>query len=206
MGCGESDEVVIVVRDPGSGFDPASAPDPLDPSNAFKPSGRGIFLMRALMDRVVFADGGREVQTRKRRRWNASLGREEQTADMTRHAIVIVATVAATAAGAWARQVKSGDEEVRTIDVVAARFAFEPAAISVVQGDRVRLRLRSADRTHGIGIKAFRVRALIPRSGEVVTVEFDADRAGTFEMTCSQHCGARHSAMKGRLVVLASGK
>ena len=41
-------------------------PDPLHPANTFKPSGRGMFLMRAFMDHVVFADGGREVQMRKR--------------------------------------------------------------------------------------------------------------------------------------------
>jgi serine/threonine-protein kinase RsbW len=67
VGCGESDEVVIVVRDPGGGFDPGGVPDPLDPANTFKPSGRGIFLMRVLMDHVVFLDGGREVQMRKRK-------------------------------------------------------------------------------------------------------------------------------------------
>ena len=67
VGCGEPDEVVIVVRDPGDGFDPDGVPDPLDPANTFKPSGRGVFLMRAFMDHVVFADGGREVQMRKRK-------------------------------------------------------------------------------------------------------------------------------------------
>jgi serine/threonine-protein kinase RsbW len=66
VGCGESDEVVIIVRDPGDGFDPGGAPDPLDPANTLKPNGRGIFLMRAFMDHVVFADDGREVQMRKR--------------------------------------------------------------------------------------------------------------------------------------------
>ena len=66
-GCFESDEVLIVVRDPGEGFDPGGVPDPLDPANTFNPSGRGIFLMRAFMDDVVFATGGREVQMRKRK-------------------------------------------------------------------------------------------------------------------------------------------
>lgn len=65
--CGEADEVAIVVRDPGGGFDPGSVPDPRDPANTFKPSGRGIFLMHVLMDHVVFADGGRAVQMRKRK-------------------------------------------------------------------------------------------------------------------------------------------
>ncbi len=67
VGCGESDELEIVVRDQGGGFDLGGVPDPLDPANTFKPSGRGIFLMRVLMDHVVFADGGREVQMRKRK-------------------------------------------------------------------------------------------------------------------------------------------
>ena len=67
VGCFESDEVLIVVRDPGEGFDPGGVPDPLDPANTFNPSGRGIFLMRAFMDHVVFAAGGREVQMRKRK-------------------------------------------------------------------------------------------------------------------------------------------
>ncbi|HET7697713.1 MAG TPA: ATP-binding protein [Vicinamibacterales bacterium] len=59
-------EVVIVVRDPGPGFDPSKVPDPLGPENLFKPSGRGVFLINGLMDQVTYTDGGREVQMRKR--------------------------------------------------------------------------------------------------------------------------------------------
>lgn len=59
-------EVVIVVRDPGPGFDPSKVPDPLGAENLFKPSGRGVFLINGLMDEVEYADGGREVQMRKR--------------------------------------------------------------------------------------------------------------------------------------------
>lgn len=60
-------EVVITVRDPGRGFDPATVPDPREPANVLKPGGRGIFLINGLMDQVQFADGGREVQMRKRK-------------------------------------------------------------------------------------------------------------------------------------------
>lgn len=127
---------------------------------------------------------------------------------MKRNVILLLLAVCATAAGARARQVKgSGDlEMVRTIDVVASRFQFEPATISVAQGDRVRLRLQSADRSHSFAIKAFRVKALIPKTGEAVTVEFVADQAGTFDFTCAEYCGSGHAGMKGRLVVLARGK
>ena len=63
----DRDEVTIVVRDPGKGFDPGAVPDPLAPENVLKPSGRGIFLINELMDEVAFADGGRELQMRKRK-------------------------------------------------------------------------------------------------------------------------------------------
>ena len=60
-------EVLITVRDPGQGFDPASVANPLAPENMLKPSGRGIFLINGLMDDVQYADGGRELQMKKRK-------------------------------------------------------------------------------------------------------------------------------------------
>jgi anti-sigma regulatory factor (Ser/Thr protein kinase) len=65
--CDEKGELVIVVRDPGPGFDVSRVPDPLEGENILKASGRGVFLINQLMDEVAFADGGREVQMRKRR-------------------------------------------------------------------------------------------------------------------------------------------
>jgi len=127
---------------------------------------------------------------------------------LKRNACIFLLAICATAAGAWGRQVKGGGvvEEVKTIDVVASQFQFEPATITVAQGDTVRLRLHSADRTHGLAIKPFRVNALIPKTGEAVTVEFVADQAGAFDITCSEHCGSGHAGMKGRLVVVAKQK
>ncbi len=60
-------ELVIIVRDPGTGFDHGAVPNPLEDGNMMKSSGRGVFLINQLMDEVAFADGGREVQMRKRR-------------------------------------------------------------------------------------------------------------------------------------------
>ena len=62
-----SGDLTIVVRDPGAGFEVANVPNPLEGDNVFKSSGRGVFLINQLMDEVAFADGGREVQMRKRR-------------------------------------------------------------------------------------------------------------------------------------------
>lgn len=60
-------EVVVVIRDPGPGFDTENVPNPMDPENLFKSSGRGVYLINQLMDEVGFRDGGREVEMRKRR-------------------------------------------------------------------------------------------------------------------------------------------
>jgi anti-sigma regulatory factor (Ser/Thr protein kinase) len=60
-----SGQVVIVIRDPGTGFDAKAVPDPLAGDNVFKPSGRGIYLINRLMDEVHFADEGREIRMRK---------------------------------------------------------------------------------------------------------------------------------------------
>ena len=52
----ESDEsaLTISIQDEGAGFNAALLPDPLLPENILRSSGRGIFLMRALMDEVNF--------------------------------------------------------------------------------------------------------------------------------------------------------
>ncbi len=51
----------FTVRDEGPGFDPDSLPDPTDPENIEKASGRGLLLMRTFMDSVEFNDVGNEV-------------------------------------------------------------------------------------------------------------------------------------------------
>ena len=44
--------VTIRIEDEGDGFDPKDIPDPTDPENLLRPSGRGIFYMRQFMDHV----------------------------------------------------------------------------------------------------------------------------------------------------------
>ncbi len=49
------------VTDQGAGFDPSVVPDPTSPENLSKPCGRGLFLMRQLLDEVSFNDEGNQV-------------------------------------------------------------------------------------------------------------------------------------------------
>lgn len=51
----------ITVRDEGHGFDPQSIPDPTEPENLLKTSGRGIFLIRCKVDNVEFNPKGNEM-------------------------------------------------------------------------------------------------------------------------------------------------
>jgi serine/threonine-protein kinase RsbW len=57
----ESGHLRATVRDHGSGFDPASIPDPTRPENVSRSCGRGLFLMRQLLDEVWYNDRGNEV-------------------------------------------------------------------------------------------------------------------------------------------------
>ena len=57
----EQNQLTFVVEDEGPGFDLGTVRDPTAPENLDKPTGRGIFLMRNLADRVEFSDGGRKV-------------------------------------------------------------------------------------------------------------------------------------------------
>ena len=93
--------------------------------------------------------------------------------------------------------------EPRVVEVVARRFAFEPADITVAVGERVVLMVRSADGVHGLEIKRFKVKKEVPRGGDPVSIEFTASEAGRFPILCSEYCGQDHDKMKGTLVVTA---
>jgi serine/threonine-protein kinase RsbW len=63
--CDETRGMLIIVRDPGPGFDPQSIPSPVVGQNVFSDHGRGIFLINRLMDEVRFEKGGTEIRMRK---------------------------------------------------------------------------------------------------------------------------------------------
>ncbi len=62
----EPEKVQLIVTDQGMGFDPAAVPDPTTDEHLEDPSGRGITLMHAYMDEVVYNSRGNEVRMLKR--------------------------------------------------------------------------------------------------------------------------------------------
>ena len=57
----EDDKLIFSITDEGSGFDHENLPDPTDPANIDKVSGRGVFLMSNLSDSIRFEQNGSRV-------------------------------------------------------------------------------------------------------------------------------------------------
>lgn len=61
VACEEHRGMIIVVRDPGPGFDPETVPSPIEGENIYADGGRGIFLINQLMDEVRYEKNGTEI-------------------------------------------------------------------------------------------------------------------------------------------------
>jgi serine/threonine-protein kinase RsbW len=66
VACDEKRGILIVVRDPGNGFDPAKIANPCEGENIFSNHGRGIYLINQLMDEVQFHKNGTEIHMLKK--------------------------------------------------------------------------------------------------------------------------------------------
>ena len=60
--CIDESRITIHVEDEGGGFDPRVVPDPTLPENLQRTGGRGLFLLRELMDEVEYSDQGNSVR------------------------------------------------------------------------------------------------------------------------------------------------
>jgi serine/threonine-protein kinase RsbW len=66
--CDPKEGLWVMVRDEGEGFDPDRLPDPTNPENLERCGGRGVYMVRNLMDKVEYREGGREVHMWRRTR------------------------------------------------------------------------------------------------------------------------------------------
>lgn len=99
-----------------------------------------------------------------------------------------------------ASSVKS--EAPRRVEVMAKRYAFEPAEITVKRGDSVELRLTSLDVAHGLRIRELKIDLKVDKGKTAVTT-FTPQTLGTFVGHCSVFCGSGHGQMTFTIHVVA---
>lgn len=89
---------------------------------------------------------------------------------------------------------------VKTIEVEAGSFYFKPATITVNEGDRVKIVLKSVDMMHNFELDEFNVDGEITKAASSSTVEFIASKAGIFEYYCGVG-SHRAQGQVGKLIV-----
>ncbi len=82
----------------------------------------------------------------------------------------------------------------RRVEVVAKRFTYVPAEISLKKGEAVVIALRSEDVAHGLKFKELNLQADISK-GATSELSFTPAQAGDFVGHCSHFCGDGHGSM-----------
>jgi cytochrome c oxidase subunit II len=95
----------------------------------------------------------------------------------------------------------SAAEQTPVIEIKASEFEFSPSEITLKKGQPVVLRLSSADRTHGILVRALKIDRDIP-AGKTIDIAVTPKSAGCFTGICNHYCGTGHGGMKLRLTVV----
>lgn len=88
----------------------------------------------------------------------------------------------------------------REFTLTARDYHFSPDRIEVGQDDLVKVTVQSADVAYSLTIDEYRVSRRVPAGG-TTTLEFRADRPGTFAFYSNMTNDPRHGQMKGQLVV-----
>ena len=118
----------------------------------------------------------------------------------TAQTILAVGIVLLTNGWAQDPQSPAAGTQTREIAVTAKKYEFSPNPIRVKKGERLRLVITALDRDHGFKLDAFAINQTL-KMGVPVTVEFTADKVGTFPFRCSVFCGLGHGKMKGAVIV-----
>ena len=74
--------------------------------------------------------------------------------------------------------------------------------IKVRKGDRVIFRMISSDVYHGVSLPAFGITEAIIKPGDITTVDFVADKVGSFPFFCTIRCGLVHDNLQANLTVM----
>ena len=116
--------------------------------------------------------------------------------------LVMFTALECCAAGSAEKLEPSGrlKDGIRIIEVKALKYRFEPDPIVVKLGEKVRLVVTSADVAHGLAISEFKINLTVG-TGKTESLEFVADKKGTFRTYCTVYCGQGHAQMYASFIV-----
>lgn len=129
--------------------------------------------------------------------------------------LIVLAVSAVTAIAVFNRKGAIVPQE-RVFSIEARRYAYNPAIIRVNRGDKIVLKLRSKDVTHGFFLEGYdidaKIRAQYPYFWvrhpskhddyeQAEEISFIADKPGKFRYRCSVTCGSFHPFMQGEFIV-----
>ena len=109
-------------------------------------------------------------------------------------------TGAPTQAPAGTDNAGTSEENVKMIEVEAGGFYFKPNELRVKKGEKVKLTLKSVELMHDFVVDELGIKVPVTTDGNSSTVEFTADKAGSFQYYCSVG-NHRKNGQVGTLVV-----
>jgi heme/copper-type cytochrome/quinol oxidase subunit 2 len=124
---------------------------------------------------------------------------------MKRRPIPIALLIAAAGLAYFPAPILSDPAQEQVVRIETSQFAFDPGQITLQVGQRAVIEVLSTDVVHGIYIDGYELQA-VAEVGQVETLEFIADRPGTFSIRCSVTCGPLHPFMVGKLHVVPDYK
>lgn len=136
------------------------------------------------------------------------------------YAFLLLFSLGLFATGAYPRETSQSATQAQNVQVVemtAKKYRFTPSPVHVKRGMRVQLRITALDHVHGFKINIYPDGAdakgapgllfTTPKEcwrlekGQVTTIEFIAETAGSYPFKCCVFCGFGHLGMKGELIV-----
>ena len=96
------------------------------------------------------------------------------------------------------REIVAGEQY--EVYVVAKRFLYEPNVVEVPAGAEVKFYVTSTDVQHGFKIADTNVNFMVI-PGQVSTLTYTFDEAGSYDYICTEYCGLGHAVMFGSVTV-----
>jgi cytochrome c oxidase subunit 2 len=93
-------------------------------------------------------------------------------------------------------------ETPRRIEIIAKRFTYDPAVITLKKGEPVVLVMHSIDVTHGIKVEELNLKSDDVEKGKETEIRFTPETTGHYIGKCAHFCGKGHGSMTLEIDVL----